>query len=258
MAHFAKVVNGIVETVIVIDNTVAPDPAPINSESLGQEFIANTLGLSGEWIQTSRNKNFRANFAGPGMIWDSENQVFYRQQPFDLWTLNTETWNWEAPYPYPDDLEPTKWDSWSCNWVVNPMPVEIRNKIAQLQFSSILEAGCLLGSVTNKLVETYPNATIKGIDVVERGIELAKQYYDETLFEVKSVLEEDLTQYDIVIFDSPIPTEDNLTPAEDVVNHAINIGFTGKMFLGVYQDSTFIDNMDNADYVIYNWYEIDF
>jgi len=45
----------------------------------------------------------------PGMasesddIWDPTNQVFYEQQPFASWTLNTTTWKWEAPLPYPTD-----------------------------------------------------------------------------------------------------------------------------------------------------------
>jgi hypothetical protein len=69
MAHFARIENNNVEDVIVISDDVAPDPAP-NNESLGQAFIANVLGLSGEWKQTSYNGNFRGVYAGIGYAYD--------------------------------------------------------------------------------------------------------------------------------------------------------------------------------------------
>ena len=45
---------------------------------------------------------FRGNYAGIGMIYDSENDVFYSEQPFPSWTLNEEIWAWECPVPYPE------------------------------------------------------------------------------------------------------------------------------------------------------------
>lgn len=254
MAHFARVEDGIVKEVIVINNVNAPDPATDTSEVLGQTFIRDVLKLDGEWIQTSRNNNFRGNFAGPGMIWDSVNDVFYKQQPFDSWSLNTTTWKWDPPYPYPNDLEPTYWDEWSGNWVVYPMPIEVWNRIAQLQFTSIMEAGCLIGSVTNKLAETYPTATVKGIDIVERGIELAKEYYDETLFEVQDVYQANLNSYDVVIWDSPIPTEEVPTPAADLIAYAESINFSGILLLGLYDQ----DTIANGTHIVDHWYQFDF
>jgi len=69
MAHFARISNGIVREVIVISDDVAPDPAPDN-ESAGQAFIADVLGLAGEWKQTSYNGNFRGVYAGAGYTYD--------------------------------------------------------------------------------------------------------------------------------------------------------------------------------------------
>ena len=69
MAHFARIDSGVVREVIVISDEVAPDPAPDN-ESAGQTFIANVLGLSGEWKQTSYNGNFRGTYAGVGYTYD--------------------------------------------------------------------------------------------------------------------------------------------------------------------------------------------
>lgn len=68
MAHFARVENGIVREVIVVSNPDAP------TEQAGKSFIA-SLGLVGEWVQTSYNNNpiegaSRGKFAGIGDSWD--------------------------------------------------------------------------------------------------------------------------------------------------------------------------------------------
>lgn len=63
MAHFAQVDNGIVQQVIVIANADCDDLPFPESEPVGQAFIA-TLGLTGEWLQTSYNGNFRGTYAG--------------------------------------------------------------------------------------------------------------------------------------------------------------------------------------------------
>jgi hypothetical protein len=46
---------------------------------------------------------FRGNYATIGGIYDSDNDVFYRSQPFGSWTLDTSTWQWVSPVPYPTD-----------------------------------------------------------------------------------------------------------------------------------------------------------
>jgi hypothetical protein len=75
MAHFARISNNVVREVIVISDDVAPDPAP-NNEAAGQAFIADVLGLAGEWKQTSYNGNFRGTYAGLGYTYDSDLDEF--------------------------------------------------------------------------------------------------------------------------------------------------------------------------------------
>jgi hypothetical protein len=75
MAHFARINNNIVREVIVISDDVAPDPAPDN-EAQGQAFIADVLGLAGEWKQTSYNGNFRGVYAGIGYTYDPDLDEF--------------------------------------------------------------------------------------------------------------------------------------------------------------------------------------
>ena len=66
MAHFAKIENGIVTNVLVVDN---------EHEANGQEFL-NSLGLEGTWVQTSYNANFRGKFAGIGDTYDADQDIF--------------------------------------------------------------------------------------------------------------------------------------------------------------------------------------
>ena len=73
MAHFAKVENGVVQQVIVVSNDDAP------TEIDGQTFLA-SLGLVGEWVQTSYNNNpiegaSRGKYAGIGDTWNGTDFV---------------------------------------------------------------------------------------------------------------------------------------------------------------------------------------
>jgi hypothetical protein len=65
MAHFAQISNGIVQRVIVVSNDDCGGGDFPNSEPIGQEFIA-SIGLSGEWVQTSYSASFRSRYAGIG------------------------------------------------------------------------------------------------------------------------------------------------------------------------------------------------
>lgn len=73
MAHFARIENGIVREVIVVSNDDAPD------EATGLAFIA-SIGLSGDFVQTSYNANFRGKYAGIGDTYDAVNDVFVAPQ----------------------------------------------------------------------------------------------------------------------------------------------------------------------------------
>ena len=120
MAHYAKVVNGIVEKVIVAE------------AEFFDTFVDDTPG---KWIQTSYNtrggihyqpnsdtpssdqsKALRKNYAGIGWTYDSEKDAFYAPQPYASWTLNTTSCLWEAPIAKPTDGKPYKWDEASKSW----------------------------------------------------------------------------------------------------------------------------------------------
>ncbi len=75
MAHFAKIENGIVTNVLVVANSDCGGGEFPASEPVGQEFLA-SLGLVGEWKQTSYNANFRDRYASIGFTYDAVNDVF--------------------------------------------------------------------------------------------------------------------------------------------------------------------------------------
>jgi hypothetical protein len=122
MAHFAQIdSSNIVTQVIVLNNSDAPN------EEAGISFCQALFGASTNWVQTSYNDNIRFRYASTGMKYDSSNDVFYPQQPYPSWTLNTTLWAWEPPVAMPDDAgwdsedNPTEWvaydwdeDSTSC------------------------------------------------------------------------------------------------------------------------------------------------
>ena len=75
MAHFAKIENDTVTQVIVVSNDDCGGGNFPESEPIGQAFLA-SLGLTGEWLQTSYNANFRGLYAGAGFTYDAVNDVF--------------------------------------------------------------------------------------------------------------------------------------------------------------------------------------
>ena len=118
MSHYAKVLNQIVQKVIVAD----------------AEFFDTFVDDSpGSWIQTSYNtrggvhyqpnsntpsddqsKALRKNFAGIGHHHDGTG--FYAPQPFNSWTLNNTTYLWEAPVAHPNDGKMYEWNESTKQW----------------------------------------------------------------------------------------------------------------------------------------------
>ena len=116
MAHFAQLnEENLVTQVIVVANQDTADQDGVENEAIGIEFCTNLLG--GRWVQTSYNANIRKNYAGIGYKYDATLDAFIPPQPFESWTLNEETAQWEAPTPYPDDGKRYSWDEATTSWV---------------------------------------------------------------------------------------------------------------------------------------------
>ena len=111
MAHFAKVENGIVTQVIVIDQET------LNTGNWGDPT---------SWIQTSYNTHggqhpegrpLRKNYAGIGYTYDAGRDAFIPPKPFASWVLNETTCRWDAPVVMPTDNKMYRWDEVTTSWV---------------------------------------------------------------------------------------------------------------------------------------------
>jgi len=81
MAHFAKIEDGIVHEVIVVNNEVLHDENGVEQESIGVAFCQSLYGEDTEWIQTSYNSTFRGKYASSGDIYNAELDVFESLNP---------------------------------------------------------------------------------------------------------------------------------------------------------------------------------
>jgi hypothetical protein len=104
MSHFAKVIDGVVTEVLVIEQDV------IDTGAFGDPAL---------WVQTSYNTHggqhpegrpLRKNYAGIGYTYDAERDAFIAPQPFPSWTLNEDSCLWAAPVAMPDDGKQYIWD----------------------------------------------------------------------------------------------------------------------------------------------------
>ena len=101
MTYFAKVLNGVVEKVIVAE------------ASFFDTFVDDSPGT---WIQTYKDRSKRKNYAAVGHSYDQTRDAFIPPQPFLSWTLNETTCLWEAPVAYPDDGKLYDWDETAKSW----------------------------------------------------------------------------------------------------------------------------------------------
>ena len=93
--YFAKIENGIVKQVVTIT-----DPS-VTTEEEGKLFLENQYKDGATWLETFIDGSLRGNMACADDIYDAVNNVFYKIQPFNSWTLNTTTWDWDPPVPMP-------------------------------------------------------------------------------------------------------------------------------------------------------------
>jgi hypothetical protein len=125
MAHYAQVINGIVQQVIVAE----------------QDFIdSGAVGNPADWVQTSYNTQggihlndgtpLRKNYAGIGFIYDAGRDAFYAPAPYPSWVLDEATCYWNPPIARPEDTPPTEteegifytWDESIVNWKAETVP----------------------------------------------------------------------------------------------------------------------------------------
>lgn len=114
MAHFAKIEDGVVTQVVVVDNKDTSDASGVEKEYIGAAFLERLLG--GTWKQTSYNGNMRKNYAGIGYKFNADIDAFVPPKPYASWTLNNDTAQWEPPVAMPDDGGLYAWNEDEQSW----------------------------------------------------------------------------------------------------------------------------------------------
>jgi hypothetical protein len=140
MAHQAKVVDGIVTEVIVAESpefceaTYGGTWVQTSYNTYGNQYMIdgvteeineenpdwvepvypNTSDVPRYFVRTIPKKPLHKNYAGIGHTWDGIG--FAAPQPYPSWTLNTDTYLWEAPTPMPTDDKPYTWDEPTLTW----------------------------------------------------------------------------------------------------------------------------------------------
>lgn len=107
MGHLAKVENGVVTEVIVCDSV---EWAVANK---GGTWIVTSYNTRGN-IHTNGGTPIHKNYAGPGYTWDGVG--FAAPQPYPSWTLNEDSYLWEAPVAQPTDGKPYTWNETAQAW----------------------------------------------------------------------------------------------------------------------------------------------
>lgn len=110
MSHFAHTTNGLVDDVIVADQT-----------------YINTLPNASEWVQTSYNTYggvhnqggtpLRKNFAGIGFTYDANRDAFIPPKQYPSWALDEFSCLWKSPVEKPNDGQSYYWNEPTVSWV---------------------------------------------------------------------------------------------------------------------------------------------
>ena len=132
MAHFAELDNNNkVLRVVVVGNDCVPSDEHVDGETWCVNFFKTP-----NWKQTSYNNNFRKQYAGIGMTYDSAKNKFISAQPYNSWALDAND-DWQAPVTYPtvttygsnDPLDRyiISWDEDNIRWTATDTSDPINN-----------------------------------------------------------------------------------------------------------------------------------
>jgi len=109
MAHFAKLgINSKIIAVHVVNDSDCLNADGVEDETVGIQFLERLHNWP-LWKKTSYNtsanthssgdnsKALRGNYAGIGMIYDEDNDIFINKKPHSSWVINTSEARWQSP-----------------------------------------------------------------------------------------------------------------------------------------------------------------
>ena len=141
MAHQAKIVDGIVTEVIVAESSESCEAiyggtwVQTSYNTYGNKYMIDGVTEeineeNSDWVdpgypnvsdvpryivRTIPKRPLHKNYAGIGYSWDGTG--FAAPQPYPSWTLNQDTYLWEAPVAAPTDDKRYTWDETTTSWV---------------------------------------------------------------------------------------------------------------------------------------------
>ena len=118
MAHYAWINadNVVVNVTVGVDETVTQEGVGGSTEAW-EQFYTQAINQDGIYVKrTSYNAtdNYRKQYAGIGMTFDADADVFVEPQPYPSWTLDS-NYDWQPPTPKPDG--DYYWDEENLQWV---------------------------------------------------------------------------------------------------------------------------------------------
>jgi hypothetical protein len=133
MAHYAKLgINSKVIAVHVVSDNDCLNASGVEDEEVGRQFMERIHNWP-LWKKTSYNtsggkhKNggtpFRGNYAGIGMTYDEDNDIFISKKPYASWVLDIPSASWKSPIGDAPELTQEQKDQntanthrWSYTW----------------------------------------------------------------------------------------------------------------------------------------------
>ena len=133
MAHYAKLgINSKVIAVHVVSDSDCLNASGVEDEEVGRQFLERIHNWP-LWKKTSYNtsngqhKNggtpFRGNYAGIGMTYDEDNDIFISKKPYASWVLDVPSASWKSPIGDAPELTQEQKDQntanthrWSYTW----------------------------------------------------------------------------------------------------------------------------------------------
>jgi hypothetical protein len=134
MAHYAFINNSNIVTQVIVGRAEDDLVEGVDSweayygELMGGRCLRTSYNTQGGVHYTTdedynrfpsddQTKAFRGNYAGIGFTYDEALDAFIPPQPFPSWSLDEDTFSWEAPVSYPADGGMYKWDEEAGAWV---------------------------------------------------------------------------------------------------------------------------------------------
>jgi len=132
MAHYAKLgINSKVISVEVVADADCQNASGVEDEEVGRQFLERIHSWP-LWKKTSYNTlrgkhsaggtPLRGNYAGIGMTYDEDNDIFIGKKPHTSWTLNVSEARWQSPIgdePALTAEQQSQNDALTHNWVYN-------------------------------------------------------------------------------------------------------------------------------------------